>query len=83
MGSDDQLDTSDSSSFSSSNPIMVLQYPTGNITCESNGNHPVAGEVIPIELNTLILANVQTNVMWISSLLITLMGIGVFLLRKK
>jgi len=79
----DPPDTRETSSFSDVEPLTVLQYPTGNISCDPDGSQPVGGENMPIELTSLILANTQSNAMWILPLLITLVGIGVLILRKN
>ena len=43
----------------------------------------IGGEIIPIDTTSLLLAGVQTNLAWMIPIALSVVGIGVILLRKK
>jgi len=43
----------------------------------------VGGEILPIDTTALLLAGVQTNAAWLIPVVLSVVGIGVILLRKK
>jgi hypothetical protein len=43
---------------------------------------PVGGTLIPIDLTTLVLANLQTNLSWLAPILASALGIGIFVSRR-
>ena len=66
------------SEISDASPLVLLQNPT-SVECDE----VVGGEVIPIEITSLALAGVQTNAIWILTLLITIGGAGLFYFKIK
>jgi len=44
---------------------------------------PIGGEIIPISTSSLLLAGVQTNLAWIIPVALSVIGLGVILVRKK
>jgi len=64
--------------ISDANPLVLIQNPT-SVECDE----VVGGEIIPIEITSLALAGIQTNAIWILTLLITIGGAGLFYFKIK
>jgi len=67
------------SEISNANPLVLMQNPT-SVICDDD---VVGGELIPVEITSLALAGVQTNAIWILTLLITIGGAGLFYFKIK
>jgi len=44
---------------------------------------PIGGVIIPIDTTALLLAGVQTNAAWLIPVVLSVAGIGIFLVRRK
>ena len=51
--------------------------------CPIGGNGGIGGKLLPIDTTDLLLAGVQTNLAWIVPVVLSAVGIGIFVIRRK